>query len=97
MMTELAVIAKNNNLSQSDALQKSTELVEQAFPEFRNIYITDTQGKIITSAISTTSIELDRLKYNSFLMEKQPKLSESTSIDITNLSSMIQYEASQTI
>lgn len=90
MMAELAVIAKNSNLSQSNALQKSIELVEQAFPEFRNIYITDTQGKIIVSAIATKSIELERLKYNSFLMEKQPKLSESISIDRTNFSSMIQ-------
>lgn len=90
MMTELAVIAKNSNLSQSNALQKSTELVKQAFPEFRNIYITDTQGKIIVSAISTTSIELDRLKYNAFLMEKQPKISESVSIDRNNFSSIIQ-------
>ncbi|MEG5032454.1 ATP-binding protein [Microcoleus sp. AT3-D2] len=90
MMVELAVIAKNSNLSQSNALQKSTELVEQAFPEFRNIYITDTQGKIIVSAISTTSSELERLKYNSFLMEKQPKLSDSILLDRANFSSMIQ-------
>jgi signal transduction histidine kinase/FixJ family two-component response regulator len=90
MMTELAFIAKNSNLSRSNALQKSTELVKQAFPEFHNIYITDIQGKIIASAIPTTSIELDRLKYNSFLSQKQPKLSENIFIDSNNSSSIIQ-------
>jgi signal transduction histidine kinase/FixJ family two-component response regulator len=90
MMAELAVIAKNSNLSRSNALQKSAELVKQAFPEFHNIYITDIQGKIIASAIPTASIELDRLKYNAFLMEKQPKLAESISIDDNNFSSIIQ-------
>jgi signal transduction histidine kinase/CheY-like chemotaxis protein len=90
MLENLALYAKDANMSSSNSLQDTTKLAQSSFAEIRNLYITDAQGKIIVSAMPTDFTTLEQPEYKAFLMAKQPRISGVVFSQGANYPSIIQ-------
>ncbi len=76
LLTEVAAAAQETNLNPSTALKNAVQHAHKSFPEFRNLYVTDRQGKIILPADSATLTKLEQPAYQAILRQQQPTFSD---------------------
>jgi hypothetical protein len=76
LLTEVATAAQESDLKPSTALTDAVQHAQRSFSEFRNLYVTDRQGKIILSAAPTTLTTLEQPAYRAILGQQQPTFSD---------------------
>ncbi|MGB3266324.1 MAG: ATP-binding protein [Microcoleus sp.] len=75
---------QNRNPSNRSQIQEKIQIAQQTISEFRHLYITDTDGKIVNSTqeknAAENSAQLDNFPFPALLKAKQPMLSEVMAI-----------------
>ena len=91
-LQELASREQESDLLDDAEMQEQIKIVQQTIPELRNLYTTDTDGKILNSTavqnINQKSAKLDFLPFQTLLTAKKPMLSEV--VTVSNLPTIIQ-------
>ncbi|MBE9165665.1 ATP-binding protein [Tychonema sp. LEGE 06208] len=83
-LESLASSIEDRNPSNRSQIQEKIQIAQQTISEFRNLYITNTDGQILNSTQEKNATEkaakLDNLPFQALLKAKQPILSEVMAI-----------------
>nr|WP_228056931.1 ATP-binding protein [Tychonema sp. LEGE 07203] len=83
-MQSLAFSVQDRNPSDRSQIQEKIKIAQQTISEFRHLYITNTDGKIVNSTqdknVTENAAQLDNFPFPALLKAKQPILSEVMAI-----------------